>query len=159
MGDSCESGRPTFSLDKCVLAPSWWGAVASAKPDSQEASKRKRDKCGIVNDSPRVPLVPMVGDAISHKGWPGSPGGGTAGSRPPGDGWRRTPSGGAEGLETDVFSRAKYPRGTAIPSTSLGTGLAVVARASYMFSLKNCVSMQKPPFAVFLRGFSGCFGC
>ena len=29
-----------------------------------------------------------------------------------------------------VFRRAKYRRGTAIPSTSLGTGLAVVARAS-----------------------------
>ena len=30
---------------------------------------------------------------------------------------------------------------------------------SYVFSLKNCVSKQKTPLAVFLRSFSGCFGC
>ena len=52
MGDSCESGRPTFSLDKCVRPARVGGVVANTKPDCQEASKRKRPKYVIVNESP-----------------------------------------------------------------------------------------------------------
>ena len=85
MGDSYESGRPTFSPGKCVCSARVGGLLASAKPDSQEASRRKRPEYVIVNESPQVPLVPL----------------GTAGAGPPGDGWRRTPSGGAPGPGDD----------------------------------------------------------
>jgi len=44
MGDSRESGRPTFSLDKCVRPARVGVVVASAKPDSQEASKNVYEK-------------------------------------------------------------------------------------------------------------------
>ena len=89
MGDSCESGRPTFSLDKCVRPARVGGVVASTKPDSQEASKRKRPKYVIVNESPHVPLVPL--------GTASPPVLGRASAGPPGDGWCRTPSGGTQG--------------------------------------------------------------
>lgn len=107
MGDSCESGRPTFSLDKCVRPARVGGVVANTKPDSQEASKKKRPKYAIVNKSPHVPLVPL------GKASPLVLGRASAG--PPGDGWCRTPSGGTQGLG----ATAAIPLPASLPAASI----------------------------------------
>ncbi len=112
-----------FPWTSAYARPELAGCLRAPPPDSQEASRRKRPKYVIAKESPHVPL-------------------GTASAGPPGDGRSGTPCGGAEGLETYVFSRAKYPRGTAI--------LAVVARA-----LSPCPTRKTAKSVVRLNTYLG----
>ena len=52
MGDSCESGRLTFSSEKCVSLARVSEAFASTLPDCREAYRRKRPGYVIANEPP-----------------------------------------------------------------------------------------------------------